>query len=182
MATAEAPEDFSDDLGARMHEFMGLGVGSVVDGLVTGVIKAGAATPLVAPLIVMLKQAKDLVDKAARHKEELEKLLEFCGVATAQVIDTYNDSLECFDITPLEKCIEELREVSGDCDGKSGAISELRGLNDDDRIEKLGERLGAHVSITALGARRQHSNQLVSVPRMLAAVYTYRPDLEGLVA
>lgn len=170
MAAVRAPKDGSYDVGKDVREFMELGGGAVVEGLATGVIEAGAATPLVAPLMIMLNKVNGVVDKAVRHKEELEQLLKFCCVIMAQVIAKYNASREIVGITPLKQYIAELEELSEDCNRESGVGSELQILKRGDRIENLCRSLDTLGSITAAAKVQQYSNQTVSVAQLSTLV------------
>lgn len=60
------------------QEVARLGVSTVVEGVATGVIEIGAATPVVAPLCVALLKAKGIIDGASRNKEELKEIHEWC--------------------------------------------------------------------------------------------------------
>lgn len=46
----------------------------MVDGVATGVVEIGAATPVVAPLCLALLKAKGVVDGTSRNRDALEEL------------------------------------------------------------------------------------------------------------
>lgn len=162
MAAARHPNDASADLGTGVREGMKLGVAAGLEALATGAINVGAATPFVAPLFVMLKQAKDLVDKAVRNKEDLDDLLNDFVFITEQVVDEYNATRNGFNLTPLKEWIKERNEVSVECNRMRGVSNGFRLLKRGDQIETLRKRLSELVPIMSLAAGFQNMNMLVS--------------------
>ncbi|CAM9091318.1 unnamed protein product, partial [Laminaria digitata] len=126
-------------------------ISTVVEGVATGIIESGAATPFVAPLCVALIKAKGIVDGASRNKEELAELCELCDLIAVQVIDKAKASnTSTIDVAPLQKCVDKLEEVAERYhdQGRLARMAQFR--RDGDDIRRLRARIEAVVPIMGL--------------------------------
>lgn len=121
----------------------------MVEGVATGIIEIGAATPFVAPLCVALIKAKGVVDGASRNKEELAELCELCDLITVQVIDKAKDT-PTIDVSPLQKCIDKLNEVAKRYHDQGWLARLAQFRRDGDDIQRLRARIEAVVPIMGL--------------------------------
>lgn len=139
------------DAAEAAREIGRLTLSSVVEGVATGIIEVGAATPVVSPLCVALLKAKGIVDGASRNKEELKELVERCGLITEQVIDKAKASnTSTIDVSPLVKCVDKLNEVAKRCEGKGCFVRMARFRKDADDIQKLRTSIEAVVPVMVL--------------------------------
>lgn len=152
MEAARAQRDERGDVGTVALETTKLGIETVAEGLATGIIEVGTATPLVAPLFIALKKAKEAVDKAVRREEELKDLHALCGIITGQVIDKCRANSSSIDVSPLRKCIEDLKALAELCSHKSTFRRKLRSLKHGDSIQNLRERINHLVPVMGLAA------------------------------
>eukprot|EP00752_Nemacystus_decipiens_P007557 g6751.t1 len=128
-----------------------LGVSTVVEGLATGIIEIGAATPVVAPLCVALLKAKEVVDGASRNREELAELGEQCHLISVQVIDKAKAAgTSTIDVDPLRGCVDKLAEVAKRYhdQGFLARVAQSRRYGND--IQRLRARLNAAVQTMGL--------------------------------
>lgn len=56
------------------------------EGFTSGIIDVGAATPIVSPVFVLLKRAKETIDAMKGRKDELDALHGHCTLITTYVI------------------------------------------------------------------------------------------------
>lgn len=140
-----------DDTVQAAHETARLGFSTVVEGIATGIVEVGAATPVVAPLCIALLKAKVVVDGARRNEEELKELLQWCNVITEQVIDKAKVSnTSTIDVSPLQTCVDKLNVVADRYHGQ-GCLSKLKQFRrDGDDIQRLRARIQAVVPIMGL--------------------------------
>ena len=169
MASARAEKADRDDTGVAMRETVTLGVETVAKVLAAGTIEACADLPFASPLLILLKQAKSVVDKALNRQEELKELHKLCGVITGQVIDKYHNTSSGFDTSPLQECIEELNEVAEHCCHNRSVLSKPNSPKNGDRILKLRERIDQLVPIIDRAAGVNISNQLEAAVQMMVS-------------
>eukprot|EP00752_Nemacystus_decipiens_P003237 g2995.t1 len=102
-----------DDLAQTAREMGRLGVSTIVEGVATGIVTVGTATPIVAPLCIALLKAKNIVDEVSRNKEDLEEMCEWCNLITEQVIIKATSlSTPTIDVSPLQECVDDLNKVA----------------------------------------------------------------------
>eukprot|EP00752_Nemacystus_decipiens_P008230 g7359.t1 len=161
------------------REVARLAVSTVVEGVTSGVIEIGAATPVVAPICVALLKARDIVDGASRNKEELAELCERCDMIALHVIDKAKHSRTVpIDLSPLQECIDKLKIVAEryHAQGRLARFAQFR--RDGDDIRRLRARIEAVVLTMGLSAvvtfgdkldqilaRLQPGPKLAAVPR-----------------
>lgn len=152
-----------------------LGISTVVEGVATGIIEIGAATPVVAPLCVALLKAKGIVDGASRNKEELAELCERCDLVTVQVIDKAKASnTSTIDVSPLQGCVDKLDEVAKRYHDQ-GCLARLAQFRrDGDDIQRLRARIEAVVPIMGLAGVVNIMDRLEDVRQMVVRLSVSR--------
>lgn len=165
------------DVAQATRETARLGVSTIIEGVATGIIEVGAATPVVAPLCVALRQAKAVVDGASRNKDDLEQASERCDMITVQVIDVCRRKKSVVDVSPLAECINKLTEVAQryHAQGKFARMSQFR--RDGKDIQRLRDRIEAVVSTMGLAGVVNIQDQLEDVRRMLVRTCSRRTSL-----
>lgn len=134
-------------------------------------VEVGKATGTVAPIFAALKRAKEMVDGAKRHNTQLQVLHDRCIIITAYLIVRCNSqaAVTCckpdagdIDATPLEDCVEALRELAARCSLEGGALAKFgRRRRESDRINRLRNRIEALVPGMGLAAVVQVSEEEV---------------------
>lgn len=126
---------------------------TVVEGVVSGIITVGAATPFVQTFCIALREAKGIVDEAKRNKEQLEKLHERCELITVQVINKAKASrISEIDLSPLEECVDDIKALVKRYDAQGCCARLVQFRRDGDDIQKLRESIEAVVPIMGLSA------------------------------
>lgn len=134
-----------------------------VGGMATGVIDVGEATPIVAPIFVALKLAKDMFDKVKRNKKQLEELHDRCTVITTYVIIRCNTESSNIDVTPLMDCVDDLKALTKSYSVR-GTFSKITGCRrDGNRIQRLRDRIEGLVPTLELAAVIRVSEQVGEV-------------------
>ncbi|CAM9848556.1 unnamed protein product, partial [Sphacelaria rigidula] len=126
-----------EDVAASTMEAVALAAKTVVEGLATGIIEVGEATPIVAPLFVALKLAKEMFDGVKRHREQLEELHDQCTVITTHIIIRCNAQSSKIDIAPLKKCVADLMRLATSYSVGGTFAKVVRYRRDKDRIDRL---------------------------------------------
>lgn len=140
-----------DDAVQGVRETARATASTVVEGVVSGIITVGAATPVVQTFCIALQEAKGIVDGAKRNKEQLEKLRERCESITVQVIDKARASTSSqIDLTPLEKCVDEIKALVKRYDAQGCCARLVQFRRDGDDIEGLRETIEAVVPVMGL--------------------------------
>ena len=139
-----------DDAVQATVEMARIGVSTVIEGVATGIIEIGAATPVVAPLCVALLKAKDMVEGTSRNKDGLQQLSARCDMITVQVIDRCRGTTPVLDVSPLVKCIEKLAEVAQRYHDQGTFARMAQFRRDGDDIQRLRDRIEAIVPIMGL--------------------------------
>ena len=151
MATATVQAAMATDTVQGAQEAARVTILTAVKGVANGVITVGAKTPIVAPLCVALLEAKDVVDRACRNKEELKEVSARCGMIAVQVIAEFKTSpTSTIDVTPLEKCVEKLEEVARRYHDQGRLSRMVQFRRDGDDIRRLSDRIDAVVPIMGL--------------------------------
>lgn len=158
-----------DEAGAAVRGTAALGVAIVAEVLASGAIESCADVRFVCPLLMLLKQAKGVVDKAVRRQDELKELHKLCGIFTGQVIDKYHATPSAFDISPLQECIEELNEVAEYYGHNRSVLNKPHSPRHGDRIQNLRERIGQLVPVMDLVAGVNTSNKLEATMQMMVS-------------
>ena len=143
-----------DDAVQAAQETARFGISTAVEGVATGIIEIGAATPFVAPLCLALLKAKETVDRASRNKKELEELLKRCDLTTEQVINKTKASRTLgIDVSPLRECVSGLTEMAvryQDQKRPSRLKRIGKSSEDDVEIQRLRARIEAMIPIMGL--------------------------------
>jgi len=155
------------DVAQATRETARLGVSTVIEGVATGIIEVGAATPVVAPLCVALLKAKDVVNGASRNKDDLKQLSDRCDMITVQVIDECKRKGSNVDVSPLVACIDKLTDVAQRYHTKGRVARMAHFRKDGDDIQRLRDRIEAVVSTMGLAGVINIQDQLDDVRRML---------------
>ena len=133
------------------HEMARLGVSTVVEGVATGIIEVGTATPVVAPLCVALLKAKGIVDGVSRNKEELAEMHAWCHLITEQVIDKAKASTaSTIDVSPLQSCVDDLKKVAKRCRDRGRVSRLVHSRKDGEDIQRLRDSIQTLVPIMGL--------------------------------
>ncbi|CAN0449696.1 unnamed protein product, partial [Ectocarpus sp. 12 AP-2014] len=141
------------DAGQATREGARVTASTVIEGVVSGIITVGAATPFVQTFCIALREAKGIVDEAKRNKEELEELCERCEMITVQVIDKAKASkTSTIDVKPLQECVDKLKEVAERYHNQGRLVRLARFRRDGDGIQTLRARIEAVVPIMGLSA------------------------------
>lgn len=162
-----------DDVRAPTEEAVRLAAKTIVEGLATGIIEVGEATPIVAPIFVALKIVKEMFDDVHRCKEHLEELHHRCIVITTYVIVKCNSKGSKIDVTPLEGCVKTLMGLALQC-SVQGMFSRLvKYRRDKDQIERLRGRVEGLVQIMGLAGVVRVSEQVEGVRGDINAVSNF---------
>ena len=138
-------------------------ISTAIDSVATGVIEVGASTPVVAPLCASLLKAKGIVDGAKRNKEELEELGERCDLITVQVIGKAKASRNPIDVSPLQKCIDKLKEVAKRYHDQGSLARLAQFRRDDEDIHRLRARIEAVVPIMGFAGVVNNADKLQEI-------------------
>lgn len=133
-----------------------------VEGLANGMIEVGEVTPIVVPLLVALKLARDTFDEVNRHRKQLEELHDQCMVITTHVFNRCDAQSSNIDIAPLVKCVADLMVLATSY-SVGATIAKAARYRDDDRIDGLRRDIEALVPIMGLGGVVKVSGQLESI-------------------
>lgn len=149
------PRDLLNALGKSL----GLAAKIGVEGLASGVISAGKATPVVGPICVGLEKMKEAWDKVKYRKELLMELHGRCTVLTTWVVLKCAGDSSCqVDVTPLADCVAKLNALVTDC-SKDGIIR----IRTNGKIEWLEKRIDDLVKDMGLGGVIKVSEQVDNV-------------------
>lgn len=162
----------AEDMSQSTMEAVTLAAKAAAEGVVSGVIDVGEATPVVAPVFVALKLVMELFDAVKRHKDQLEELHQRCAMITTYVIVRCNTSSCAIDVTPLNECVEEIGVLASrySVGGMFAKVGRYR--RDRDRLGGLRSRIENLVSIMGLSGVAVVSSQVGDV----------RSDLERVAA
>lgn len=142
-----------DDAVQGVRETARVTSSTVVEGVVSGIITVGAATPVVQTFCIALREAKGIVDEAKRNKEQLEKLGKRCELITVHVINKAKASTSSqVDFTPLEKCVDDIKALVKRYDAQGCCARLVQFRRDGDDIEGLRETIEAVVPVMGLSA------------------------------
>eukprot|EP00752_Nemacystus_decipiens_P010888 g9681.t1 len=163
-----------------------LGVSTVVEGVATGIIEVGAATPVVAPLCVALLKVKGVVDGVSRNKEELEEMHKWCRLITEQVIvKAKASSTSTIDVSPLQKCVDELNKVAKRHRDRGRLARFVHSRNDGEDIQRLRVSIQTVVPIMGLAAvvdlSAHQQPPLAPVPRGVPMGQSWYAVRDGVV-
>ncbi|CAN0154938.1 unnamed protein product [Scytosiphon promiscuus] len=154
---------------------------TVIEGIATGLIDIGAVTPVVAPLCIALKKAKEVVDGASRNKQELEELHERCGVITKHVIDKVKDTnSSTIDVAPLRGCVDDLTEMATRYQNRkrSARLTRLcKSSKEGEEIERLRARIEAMVPIMGLSVGVTTDKRVANIENGMRQMMAPRPKL-----
>ncbi|CAM9536411.1 unnamed protein product, partial [Scytosiphon promiscuus] len=126
---------------------------TVIEGVVSGIITVGAATPFVQTFCIALREAKGIVEEAKRNKEQLEKLHERCELITVQVINKAQASRSSeIDFTRLKRCVDDIKTLVQRYDEQGCCARLVQFRRDGDDIQELRESIEAVVPIMGLSA------------------------------
>lgn len=157
---------------------------TTVGGMATGIIDVGEATPIVAPVFVALKLAKDTFDKVKRNKKQLEELHDRCTIITTYVIIRCNTESCKISVTPLMDCLDELKALSKSFSVR-GTFSRIASCRrDGSRIQRLRDRIEGLVPVLELAAVIRVSEQVGGmqsdidrIQRELGAAFDHQTNL-----
>ncbi|CAN0179829.1 unnamed protein product [Scytosiphon promiscuus] len=154
---------------------------TVIEGIATGVIDIGAVTPVVAPLCIALKKAKEVVDGASRNQKELEELHERCGLITKHVIDKVKDTnSSTIDVAPLRGCVDDLTEMATRYQNRkrSARLTRLcKSSKDGEEIQRLRARIEAMVPIMGLSVGVTTDKRVANIESGMRQTMAPRPKL-----
>eukprot|EP00752_Nemacystus_decipiens_P007264 g6502.t1 len=117
-------------------------ISTVINNIADGALEVGAATPVVAPLCVALRDVKGVIDGASRNGEELQELRALCETITVHAIDRVKTSnIPGLDVGPLQQCVDKLEEVAKRYHDRSWLARLAQYRRDGDDIQRLRKRL-----------------------------------------
>lgn len=171
MCQGQAPTHgaVADVLGATM-DGVRLATKTTVEGLATGTVELGEATPIVAPTLVSLKMVGEMLEDVRRNKERLEELHGRCVVITTYVIIRCNTGGSKIDVTPLEDCVQALRGLAARVSVRGTFAGVAKYRPDKTVIEGLRDRIEGLVPAMELTGVVRISEQLETVRRGIETI------------
>lgn len=160
-----------DDAVQAAQETGRIGLSTVLEGVATGIIEVGVATPVVAPLCVALQKAKGVVDKAKNNENMLKELHARCEMITLQVIDKVNASTGSYTrVYPLKLCVDRLKVLTEryEKQGKFARMIQFRRHGDD--IQRLRADIEATVPIMGLAVAVTTADSVANIKRQVEMV------------
>lgn len=140
-------------------EAAGIAVKTGLEGLESGVITVGKATPFLSPIFVGLEEIKTTWNLVQYRKDCLMELHDRCTTLTTWVIVRCERDSSSINVTPLQNCVDELNELVKEC-SQLGTWKKTIKLVADNKIEHLGRRIDALVNDMGLYATVKVSEQV----------------------